>query len=309
MPIYSRASSMDGLQLRIRSVYERHSSPENHTGTFVIPATIIWMVVSGEKQIERQGVRYVLKRGDLVVFSPQDIISFGWTTEPFHFFTIAFHASVGAFHLPRLLSIPFRTEIVENQEETLRRLTSKWRELIHQLDVFVEKVNHPGPDPASTSPGPDHIPAQLNTVQSIRYMRVHAHLTDLISEVLEVLGETDTMPAHPIPIDQRVQDICLYVQNHLTDELTSSALAKRAFVSEGHFRYLFRETLGISPSDYIRHVRIQKAQELLQSSSLSIKCIADATGFADYRKFSRVFKKENGMSPMDYRRKVSQLEI
>lgn len=294
---------MDGFQLRIRSAYERLASPENHTGTFVIPSTIIWMVLSGEKEIERQGERYILKRGDIVVFSPQDKISFGRSVEPFHFFTVAFHAMVGAFHLPRLLSVPFRVQIPTNRDETLVRLMDKWRLLIEQMDVFVDVVNASGGQTAIVS---DPIPVLLDTLQSIRYMRVHAQLMDLIADLLDSVGER--MPSHPISTDPRIQEICLYVQNHLSEPLHSAALAKRAFVSEGHFRHLFRETFGVSPSDYIRQARIQRAQEMLQSSTLSIKSIAEATGFSDYRKLIRVFKKENGMSPTEYRRKVRQLE-
>lgn len=309
MPFYDRANSMDGLHLRIRSAYERHSSPENHTGAFVIPSTIIWLVVSGEKQIERHGVRYILKRGDIVVFTPQDIIQFGWTREPFRFFSIAFHATVGAFHLTRLLSIPFFAEGKANSEPTMSRLAGKWEDLIKQMDEFLLLVNRSEPESASGSSvgsGPV-VPTRLNTKQAIGHIRIHAYLMDLLSEVLEVLG--NSVPAQPIPVDPRVQEICLYVQNHLADPLTSSALAQQLFVSEGHFRYLFRAALGISPSDYIRQIRIQKAQELLQTSLLSIKCIAEETGFSDYRKFSRIFKQEKGMSPMEFRRKVTQLDM
>lgn len=307
MAFFSTPSSLDGLHLRIRSAYERLSSPANHTGTFVIPAVLIWLVVSGEKQIEKQGVRYVLRRGDIVVFSPQDTISFDWTVEPFHFLTVAFHAEVGAFHLPRFLSIPFHNPFPDRQEQTLLRLTGKWKALIEQLESLEKSLNHSGVHLNSEgSGGMGSVPTPLNTRQSIRYMRVHAYLMDLISEILDVLG--DSMPAHPVPVDPRIQEICLYVQNHLSEPLHPSALAKRAFVSAGHFRYLFRETFGVSPSDYIRQARIQKAQEMLQSSTLSVKSIAEATGFSDYRKLIRVFKKENGMSPTEYRKRVRQLD-
>lgn len=303
MSFYSRPSSMDGFQLRIRSAYERLGSPDNHTGTFVMPSTIVWMVVSGEKEIEKEGVRYLLKEGDIVVFSPQDKITFGRSVEPFHFFTVAFHATVGAFHLPRLLSIPFRIRIPAEDRETLQRLTDKWRSLVRQMNIFVNSVNESGVPPAA---GTDHLPSLLNTDQSIGYMRVHTQLMDLLAELLE--HARSQLPAQPLTTDTRIQEICMYVHNHLSEPLHTSDLAKRAYVSEGHFRHLFREAFGVSPSDYIRRARIQRAQEMLHYSSLSIQSISEATGFPNYRSLIRVFKQVNGTSPAEYRKKVRQLE-
>ncbi|MDF2721996.1 MAG: hypothetical protein K0Q59_1671 [Paenibacillus sp.] len=306
MAFYTIPSSMDGWYLRIRSAYERESSPENHIGTYVIPATLIWMIVSGEKQIEKQGVRYVLKRGDIVVLSPQDQISFDWAAEPFQFFSVAFHATVGALHLPRYLSIPFHASIREHRDETIARLAGIWRQLIEELDLLEQSVNLSRKLSNAEGGGrPRNVPMLLTTKQSVGYMRVHSYLMHLLSEILDAIGG---MPAQPVPVDPRIEDICLYVHNHLSEPLHPSALAKRAFVSAGHFRYLFRETFGVSPSDYIRQARIQKAQEMLQSSTLSVKSIAEATGFADYRKLIRVFKQENGISPTEFRKKVRRLD-
>ena len=60
--------------------------------------------------------------------------------------------------------------------------------------------------------------------------------------------------------------------------------------------------MGISATEYLRRVRVQKARELLQDPKLSISEVAFAAGFADPAYFARVFKEDTGVSPNAWRK-------
>jgi AraC family transcriptional regulator, arabinose operon regulatory protein len=67
----------------------------------------------------------------------------------------------------------------------------------------------------------------------------------------------------------------------------------------------FRKYTGTTPTQYITNIRINKAKNLLHSSSFTISEIADLIGYQNPLYFSRIFKKNVGLAPVDYRHKAS----
>jgi len=72
-------------------------------------------------------------------------------------------------------------------------------------------------------------------------------------------------------------------------------------MSYSKFRQAFKKTTGQSPNQYYLNIRLNKAKELLTSTSLNINEIAYHTGFESIFYFSKLFKKKNGISPKEYR--------
>ncbi len=62
-----------------------------------------------------------------------------------------------------------------------------------------------------------------------------------------------------------------------------------------------KSIVGMSPNDFLRDLRIKRAMQLITESQMTISEIAIATGFNDQRYFSRVFKKQTGATPSEYR--------
>ncbi len=106
------------------------------------------------------------------------------------------------------------------------------------------------------------------------------------------------------PNFQRLLPVFEYIDAHLAEPLTLSALSQLLHISEGHFCRLFRQTTNISPFGYINHVRIHKAQQLLADHSLSITDISYAVGFSSPPYFDRTFRKYAHVSPNRYRRRL-----
>lgn len=86
-----------------------------------------------------------------------------------------------------------------------------------------------------------------------------------------------------------------------TEDLHLNQIAEELFVTSNYLSRLFRQETGKSFSDYLSHLRIEKACELLGSSTLKIYQIGESVGYPNPRYFSEWFHKQMGMSPGDYR--------
>lgn len=92
-----------------------------------------------------------------------------------------------------------------------------------------------------------------------------------------------------------------YVMSHYGEEITLDALVESSGYSESHFCHRFKEVTGYTPFAYLNRVRVIKAAELLFTTRDKITQIAGSCGFDNISYFNRVFRKQMGMSPGEYR--------
>ncbi len=102
-------------------------------------------------------------------------------------------------------------------------------------------------------------------------------------------------------IERRIAETVGYMRERLNQSLRVPKLASMVGVSQSHFFALFKKQTGLAPMDFFTRMRMRRACELLDSTSLSVKEIAAALGYDDQFYFSRVFKSVNRISPSEYR--------
>ncbi len=95
-----------------------------------------------------------------------------------------------------------------------------------------------------------------------------------------------------------------YLADHLAEELTSEKICRALSLSRTGLYYLSRQTYGCGINEQITRLRIQKAMELLVSTQLSNSEICQLTGFPDYNYFYRVFRRQTGLTPRQYRTSI-----
>ncbi|NHN29885.1 response regulator transcription factor [Paenibacillus agricola] len=97
-----------------------------------------------------------------------------------------------------------------------------------------------------------------------------------------------------------------YMEAHYANEhLSLSHVADEARMSESYFSRCFKEELGVSFIDYIIKLRMEKAKELLQAADSKTYEVAHAVGYSDYPHFSKSFKKYSGLSPNEYKKRLT----
>jgi len=130
--------------------------------------------------------------------------------------------------------------------------------------------------------------------------RLKGALLLLLAELLEGLTPSEDGPhRHSTPVETAV---CFMHNGHRNSSLDLADVARHAHLSEAHFGRLFRAEVGVSPMQYLRDVRLNRARELLHRTRLTIGEIAHEVGFRDPAYFSRVFKAcTGGMGPRRFR--------
>jgi AraC-like DNA-binding protein len=92
-----------------------------------------------------------------------------------------------------------------------------------------------------------------------------------------------------------------YMKEHLDKPLRAATLAGVARMSLPHYFVIFKRCMGSTPIDYFIRLRMERARELLATTSCSVKEIAGVLGYDDPLYFSRVFKAVNQTTPTQYR--------
>lgn len=92
-----------------------------------------------------------------------------------------------------------------------------------------------------------------------------------------------------------------YIYSHINERITIDELAKHTELSPSYLSRLFKQNLGVSVSDYIREKKIEKAQNLLKYSEISLVEIANYLAFSSQSHFIQTFEKYVGLTPKKYR--------
>ncbi|MFA9190704.1 AraC family transcriptional regulator [Flavobacterium sp. FZUC8N2.13] len=104
------------------------------------------------------------------------------------------------------------------------------------------------------------------------------------------------------PIEDKISHSIIFMKTHLNQVLTVNELANQAFYSVSRYSELFKHKTAYSPIQFFIRLKIQKACEYLKFTNLNIKEICKEVGFDDPYYFSRMFKKQIGLSPMQYKK-------
>lgn len=104
------------------------------------------------------------------------------------------------------------------------------------------------------------------------------------------------------PADEsRQEETLAYIAQHYMEDVAVKDIASYLGYSEAYFCKLFKQSFGHSFVSYLTDYRMQKAEELMRTSRLSIKEIGKTVGYPDPNYFTKVFRRVRGVSPSEFR--------
>jgi AraC family transcriptional regulator len=127
------------------------------------------------------------------------------------------------------------------------------------------------------------------------HLQQHRHIAEIVNHLPPVRKVTR------IEIYKRLSRAMDVLRSGYCGEISLDQLAAEACISKYHFLRLFRKVYGLSPFQYIQHLRLEKARFLLANSIMSVTDLAGVLGFDNSQSFSRLFYQRMGLYPTEYR--------
>lgn len=95
-----------------------------------------------------------------------------------------------------------------------------------------------------------------------------------------------------------------FMHDNFRSDISMTQLSEIIGVTPQHFCRVFKKTMNVRPNEYLTQIRLAEAKRLLAENNASVYDVAEKSGFRDAGYFSTVFRKHEGISPVQFKRKV-----
>lgn len=145
------------------------------------------------------------------------------------------------------------------------------------------------------------------------YMKRRAQeITEEATEKADA-GKVRYMLRKPEIVDEDkafMDKLLAYIEEHIGDvDLKVDDMAVALSMGRSTFYARLKQIADMSPNDFLRHIRMKRAEDLVTESSMTFSQIAYAVGFSDPKYFGKCFKKHTGMSPSEYRKVKNEQKV
>ncbi len=231
---------------------------------FFVEKSSCWAIINGRK--------LTLQTGDLLLVQGADEFSYG--------------------HDPAKPHVSLSACLAVQQGSVANMLLQRKFELHYSL-----------PDPEKFVSEFEKVLTALGSTSPYRDLQITAALLHWLSFIMsELRPPLDDSFASDRSVVDKILSAEAWANGRLRESVTVPEWARAIGLSPNYFRDIFKRETGLTPMDWLNQRRLQMARQYLSGTRKSVAEIAEACGFQDQFYFSRVFRKQFGQSPLQYRK-------
>jgi len=274
------------------NIFETHTFAEKVSLTFNFP--IIASMLTGKKIMHLEGFEpFSFFPGESVVMpiNKEMVIDFpeATTKQP----TQCLALGIDAFKIDEVVE-KFNQQVAIENENNTWNLEETSSHLINNTDVnhLIERLTY-----------------TFTNSNKSKDVLLDLMIQELIIRLLQTKAKSLILnDPHHIFNDTRIGTVIKFIKDNLTNrDISVDLFAKKAYMSTSHFHKQFKNTLGISPIDYINSEKIKFSKKLIKESmDARMSEIAFKSGFNNTSYFNRQFKKMELMTPQQFKLSLSK---
>lgn len=145
----------------------------------------------------------------------------------------------------------------------------------------------------------------LEVVPGQRLRAAARLLLGLVTGVVEEKGREPAGQALPGGVPAVVEKVVAYLRRNYQREVTLEEIARAVHFSPYYLSHAFKSAVGCTIIEYLTGLRVERAKALLQDPCYTVSEVVQEIGYSEPSYFTKVFKRREGLTPTQYRRKIS----
>lgn len=234
---------------------------------------IIHYILGGKGTFQVSGKTYTLKKDDGFLIRPNTIVAYqADLQEPWSYGWVGFHGLKAESYLKQA-GLTLQTPIFRYTRDAFLK------------DCLTRMIDTKG-------------------MAKGREIKLLGLLYEFLSQLVEASEENRTPNGSHTRKEEYIRKAIEFTQMNYSRKISITEMAHHVGLDRSYLYSLFHEYLRVSPQDFLIGFRMEKACEFMRNPGLSIGDISRSVGYEDPLLFSKVFKKDKGASPREYRKKL-----
>lgn len=272
-PTEMNAKSLDDIDIQplyiTRARYDKQWQSMLHTHSF----TEFFYIIAGQGRFLIEGISWRVKSDDLIVINPNVMhTEFNDGEEDLEYIALGID---GLF---------FQTEDGRNSPCSLYNLKNYRTDLLFYMKTIIQELH------------------QRNS----GYQEICQHLINTFMLFILRYTKVNITAATSDRTSRECKFIEQYLDEHFSENITLETLSNLTYMNKYYIVHAFKKYKGISPISYLINRRIAEAKRLLETTNYSVSKVAQSIGFSSQSYFSQVFRKELGLTPLQYRKQFDK---
>lgn len=202
-----------------------------------------------------------------------------------------------------------------NQKSALQKLKEFYNEIIIKKDIITNRVKEvyytfileilriAETDQVNIKLSSDEETTWLDEVEKLNYIELHQFTVDKLNDLFKEINNSKDEKS-------QITAIKAYISRNYGNSLLSvKDISEYLNLSNSHMCTIFKKETGYTVNQFITNYRIQKAKQYLRDIKYTVSEISEKIGYKDNSYFGRIFKKIEGITPMEYREGWKDAEI